>query len=366
MKKSLSFALLSAVLLSGASPLWAHLEGEELAKARVPFKKFVRTDLHTIHGIKEFRAQYKAAKHEGKAVKAPAPEELKAAKVTLPSKIDHRAWASIKDQGDLGSCTANALEEAVSGQVRQKLGAKLAKKVVPGSRLWLYYKERALEGNINEDAGAMIGTGVGVLHNVGLPDESLWPYDITKFAVKPSSKADRDAAKRKEVDSLFRSLDYIDSTKADAVTRMKTALAKGYRVVSGVAVYESFYNAGSDGGFLPMPNIAKESMLGGHAICAVGYDDTLTHNGQTGHFIFQNSWGANWGAKGFFYVPYAYMANGDLNWESWKIDDVRTVMSAPAPAKAEPKKPEHPAVAPAKPEVKPVPKKEEAKKKEKK
>jgi C1A family cysteine protease len=54
-------------------------------------------------------------------------------------------------------------------------------------------------------------------------------------------------------------------------------------------------------------------MIGGHAVMAVGYDD------EKKHFIIQNSWGTEWGDKGFFYMPYDYAANSDLAADFWTI-----------------------------------------------
>jgi C1A family cysteine protease len=40
-------------------------------------------------------------------------------------------------------------------------------------------------------------------------------------------------------------------------------------------------------------------LLGGHATPIIGYDDTKKA------FLVQNSWGTNWGNKGFYYMPYS-------------------------------------------------------------
>ena len=54
---------------------------------------------------------------------------------------------------------------------------------------------------------------------------------------------------------------------------------------------------GTRTGIIPMPK-PKEQLLGGHAVLAVGYDDTKQW------LIVRNSWGTSWGVKGYFYMPY--------------------------------------------------------------
>ena len=46
---------------------------------------------------------------------------------------------------------------------------------------------------------------------------------------------------------------------------------------------------------------------------AVGYDD------KEKRFIVRNSWGAKWGIKGYFTMPYAYVSDRDLSDDFWTI-----------------------------------------------
>ena len=58
---------------------------------------------------------------------------------------------------------------------------------------------------------------------------------------------------------------------------------------------------------------AGESVLGGHAVMAVGYDDSQQR------FIVRNSWGDGWGMKGYFTMPYAYLTERNLSSDFWTI-----------------------------------------------
>ena len=107
---------------------------------------------------------------------------------------------------------------------------------------------------------------------------------------------------------------------------MKTALANGTPVIIGFDVYDSFEGAWGDiphgqagSGMMPYPNTSTEELLGGHAVCIVGYDDNL--NG--GRFIVRNSWGTSWGDNGYFYMPYQVIQNTSMSSDFWTISGVR-------------------------------------------
>lgn len=220
----------------------------------------------------------------------------------LPKSVDLRAGCSaVENQGQLGSCTANALVGNL-----EFLEKQAGKPVIDLSRLFIYYNERALEGTIREDAGAMIRDGVKSLVNQGVCAEQAWPYTIGKFAAKPTAACFRAALKHR-VSSYHRIL---------TLAEMKQCLAEGYPFVFGFSVYESFESpAVARTGKLELPK-AGERQLGGHAIMAAGYDDT------TQRFLIRNSWGADWGLQGYFTMPYAYAASRSLADDFWTLRSV--------------------------------------------
>jgi C1A family cysteine protease len=215
-------------------------------------------------------------------------------KTALPKVVDLRSGCSpVVDQGELGSCTANA----IASGLREYWGysGNLMGKTTPLSRLWLYWEERNLEGTVNEDSGAYIRDGLKVLQQIGCAPEADWPYDITKFAQTPPTQSTADA-------SPFKIAGYHRVTD---LTTLKTALAEGYPVVLGINVYESFEsNQVARTGIIPLPKVG-EKLLGGHAVLGVGYKDDVMYKGR-GVVICRNSWGESWGDKGYFYLPYSY------------------------------------------------------------
>jgi len=219
----------------------------------------------------------------------------------LPASVDLRTKCpNVLDQGQLGSCTANALGNAhLFSQMKQPGGEDL----LP-SRLFIYWNERNLEGSVDSDSGAQIRDGIKVLAKLGAPPENIWPYEIANFATKPTAKAYKVALSHQAVT-------YQRVTQS--LPELKGALAVGFPVVFGFTVYESFESeAVAKSGVAPLPGPTERS-VGGHAVMAVGYDDSK----QVFHVM--NSWGVGWGQKGFFTLPYAYLASSDLAADFWTL-----------------------------------------------
>lgn len=226
-----------------------------------------------------------------------APAEFLAA---LPTTADLRAQCPpVYDQGQLGSCTANAIGAAVEFErIKQKLSD-----FVP-SRLFIYYNERVIEGTVHSDSGAQLRDGIKSVASNGACPEPDWPYDIAKFTAKPPASAYRDA-------KLDRAVQY--QSIVQDLNQMKGCLASGYPFVFGFTVYASFESpAVASSGHAPMPHLG-ERPVGGHAVMAVGYDDGNSW------FLVRNSWGAGWGMKGYFTLPYAYLIQPGLASDFWTI-----------------------------------------------
>ena len=225
----------------------------------------------------------------------------------LPSSIDLRPECPpVYNQGQLGSCTANALSGAFDFD-RKKEG----KDFMSPSRLFIYWNERDMEGTVSSDAGAMIRDGVKVLLKIGTPPETDWPYDIGNFTVKPSAHAFNDAEK-----NLALQYQRILRPANDPSHDMLVCLASGYPFVSGITVYESFESEeAATTGVISIP-AKSERILGGHAIVVVGFDMDKQL------FICRNSWGDGWGDHGYFYLPFAYLEDTSLSSDQWLIRTV--------------------------------------------
>lgn len=228
----------------------------------------------------------------------------------LPPMIDLRPdLPPVYNQGNLGSCTANAIGAAVE-YIRKKQGES---QLFTPSRLAIYYNERSLEGTIKQDSGAFIKDGFKAIARWGVAPEELWPYNDSSIVVGRKLPP----FMRKPPTSVYRAgkLDLAISYEAIPQTRnlLMAALANGLPVVIGFSVYESFEsNEVARGGVMPMPDMS-EKLLGGHAVLVVGYD------AQVGHWIVRNSWGEDWGDKGYFYMPIPYLESSSLSSDFWVL-----------------------------------------------
>lgn len=231
----------------------------------------------------------------------------------LPPSVDlSGGLPDAYDQGQIGSCTANAIAAAFEFALRKQ---KLAD-FMP-SRLFIYYNERAMEGHVGTDSGAQIRDGMASIANLGVCPESEWPYEATPAdpntgqfppgapeAEKPPAQCYTDALNS-------RATQYLRVTQN--LDQMRGCLAAGYPFVLGFTVYSSFESEQvASTGEAQMPQHG-DSVVGGHAVLVTGYDDSQQR------FMVRNSWGTSWGKDGYFTIPYAYYTNPRLAQDIWTV-----------------------------------------------
>lgn len=213
----------------------------------------------------------------------------------IPDTIDLRPYASgIENQGQLGSCCACA-----SVAILEYLDNRTTGDYTNLSKLFAYYSVREDMGTTSYDSGASIRGILRAIANKGVCKESLWKYYIKNYKTKPPEECYQDALKHQ----------ILYYYRICALEDIRLSLSRGYPVICGIQVYESFEGEQAETtGYVPMPQTG-ERYLGGHAIAILGYDKD--------YFICRNSWGKAWGDGGYFYLTPEYFSK--LGSDFWTI-----------------------------------------------
>jgi len=233
----------------------------------------------------------------------------KLTKTTLPTSVSLVNWFSpVEDQGQLGSCTANAGVGMVEYFERRAFG-----KHTDASRLFLYKATRNLMKETG-DTGAFLRTTMGAMVLFGLPPEEYWPYNEADFDNEPTAFCYAFAQNYQAI-SYYR-LDPPGTKATDLLNQIRVNLSAGLPSMFGFTVYSSIEQADASGGKIPYPT-KGDKILGGHAIVVAGYDDkmkikntTAGAKETTGAFLIRNSWGTGWGDNGYGWLPYDYVIKG--------------------------------------------------------
>ena len=247
------------------------------------------------------------------------PDEVTKTLSTLPTKVDNRSWQTkVYDQLDLGSCVAHSKKSQIEAMIKRIKGI-----TTDLSALYIYYAARVgIEGwPANEDTGLFMRGALDAVRRFGVPPTDKWEYDPSQFHVQPDWIATGYADDY--VPLRYFRLDFDIATNPQAcLTRLKDYLSRKIVWDFGFNVYDSIFD--DDTGVIPFPS-NNESLAGGHAVLAVGYDDNkliTNHRNETtvnGAFLIKNSWGTGWGEKGYGWIPYKYFLEGQAD-DIWTIE----------------------------------------------
>jgi C1A family cysteine protease len=227
-----------------------------------------------------------------------------AAPVSEPAGSLNVEWLPpVFNQGRLGSCTGASSARGWVGYLLNKEGQPHVM-----SPLFAYYNGRLFGGTTSSDSGASIRNVIKGVVKYGVCADELWPYDIVKFAVKPTDRAYKDAHF-----TTLDSYERIDSEGPERINAAKAAILDGHPIHFGFTVYENFESVEvARTGNMPMPS---GDVVGGHAVWVWSYDNSRG-------FRIRNSWGPDWGIHGDFWMPFEYFQNPDLVSDIWVLKTV--------------------------------------------
>jgi C1A family cysteine protease len=273
----------------------------------------------------------------------------------------------VYDQLQLGSCTANAMGFiirylSVRNSSKPTDFSSANKEMLNPSRLYHYYNTRYEEGNITGDStnvlndnGASMQGAMIALDKYGTCPETFsssldlengfhysgWVYNISMFTRQPTPESYRFAfdpsyngisttTALNPYKVIYQNIRYVDlcskyvksnqntlnttSEKNELVANFRSFLGKNNPIYLGILLESAFYNAGTNGGYVPMPatTSSKFTVIGGHALVIVGHGQYNSKLPSQNYFKFLNSWGPTWGASGFGYFPEDYVANANF------------------------------------------------------
>ena len=224
----------------------------------------------------------------------------------LPSilKLNDNIKLPVLSQGDLGSCTANAISNAILYDLK-----KNKKMPYQPSRLYIYYFSRFLEDNVDDDSGCNLRDAMKAIVKFGACDELLYPYKIQKFNKMPNKICIKQGKQR------IKKIKYM--SVCQNLNTIKNCLFNNYPIILGIELYDSSESDESlKSGNIQIPNVSNETYIGGHCILLMGYND------EKKIFYFLNSWGADAGENGYFYIPYSYILDSKLAMDFWIIQSV--------------------------------------------
>jgi hypothetical protein len=261
----------------------------------------------------------------GTAPVATPPATLPGTLRGLPDSVDHRRDGTegpMKDQGQVGACTAFSLSTAMDNAIRRQNGNVTTSTL----HLWSHYGNPVVQS-----------AGDRNLKKPIVPWDA-WPYD-ERVACALDVSGDHDCgpylppvtqgsgahdptlqAKMKDSDARgqWQVTEY-DKIPSDPDT-LAAFLASGADVWTSMDIGTTWLSTSGE-------NIADWSAVnvdGGHAFVLAGY----RHVGGKRQFLVHNSWGTTWGDRGYAYVSEA-MIRAFLK-TSYKV--VVANRSAPAPA----------------------------------
>jgi len=222
--------------------------------------------------------------------------KLYSAAFALPESVFLDEWLGpVRDQGNEGSCTAQASAGDLDFQLRKydqrfRSNPDSAPTI---SAQFIYRMSRVMDGSASSDAGSDGRTTCKVLNQYGACTEASWPYVAGDILRDPTPDELAEALRYRL--GAYHFLYTVDD--------MKRCIASEYCFRLGMAVYESFEEkTAATTVYQPKHG---EALLGYHETLVKGFDNKKFG----GAFSVRNSWGKDWSVSGDYWLPYSVAAD---------------------------------------------------------
>lgn len=214
----------------------------------------------------------------------------------IPASFSLKAYAPIPgDQGKAGTCVAWSSSYAartISYCIQHLITDPAQIKAVSFSPNFIYYYVKQ-PGDQDCTGGAKVEMAMKVLMQRG---DVLLTENVNDCATKIESQIDT-TAKTYSIKAYSALTNTFGRITKNEVLAIKRGIAEKKPVIFSLKCFKSLFDVGKEAVWRKKEN---DSIVANHAMCIVGFDD----NKEGGAFEVMNSWGTEWGDKGFFWLPY--------------------------------------------------------------
>jgi hypothetical protein len=215
------------------------------------------------------------------------------AMATIPASVDlRRDWWKIADQGRSNSCVGFVVADSVARWHLVEAKRLDKTKMLSSRYVWMAAKEidqwSDRPGTFIEWDGTSIKTGLDVARKFGLVEEEVLPFQLSKFYEGEGGDFYALAARLK-ISSYF--------NLGVNISEWRHWLATKGPIAARVIPDQTWHDAKKTNGNLDA--FSSDTANGAHAVCICGFTPD--------RFIVRNSWGEDWGDKGYGYASLNYM-----------------------------------------------------------
>ena len=242
--------------------------------------------------VRKFGALYQNPRDIPWLVECPPPA---VANIQSRQYVNHRPnMPPVGNQGSQGSCVAWAL--GYYYKTYQEWLERGWSVTTPRHQFSPAFLYNLVNGGV--DGGSYGSDAMLALLNHGCVNMVDMQYNQSNWTNWPSESAYYNAIPYR-CDSAY----WMNVSDDAGITALKQHLDGGDNAVLFIYCWSNFMDIGNYHNTYCVSDVYGTN-YGGHGVCIVGYDDTLTTHDGTGAFIVANSWGYFWGDQGYFWMSY--------------------------------------------------------------